>query len=350
MADALAVSGVQVRQQIARTPPDGAPRAEAALWLPDVDGTVQVPDARAVPARVQVALVVDPHAKAAALQSYDGLVVVHAALAQAVGTTLKRAGGREPPIHVARLPHAPVTTRDAEKALRGVRGRRVAVVDVRQDFEGDIERVVVQLGLRAQDAAAVLLVPHEERARTRVRSLCARHAVDAWITSGTDAVASTVAAADVFVGAPSWDELCLLAARAVEVVVIPDAPAPFVQLLAEARLLDDRHSVLQLAATLDRKLSDPGALDARGTALQSALCGPESELLEALGSIDPLPDGIRATQWEAVGPHAIRPTGTPALVDAKDTPLGAGPSPAERIEEQLHALKERIALDQKRPG
>jgi hypothetical protein len=345
IADALAVSGVQVRQQVQGTPHDGAPRADAALWMPDADGGVAHVDARAAPARVQIALVVDVDAKAQVLARYDALLAPHAAIAHAISATLKRAGGREPPVFTARVPAGPPVQRDAEKALRGVTGRRLAVVDARDHFESEIERIIVQLGLRSQGGAVLLLVPHDDRARGRARLLCERHAVDAWLVSGADGFASAASAIDLFVGQPSWEELLLLALYGVDVAVDPDHAAPLVRALIGARVLDDRHGTLQLAATLDRKLADPGALDARGVALKEALCGPERECLDAIARAEPLPDGARASQWEAVGPHAQKTAGGAPVVEARDPTGPPEPSRAQKIEDQLQALKDKIARE-----
>jgi hypothetical protein len=356
VADALAVVGVQVRQQVAGAPSDGAPRADVALWLPDVDGANPGPDPRTAPARVQAAFVVEPSpsnglgnaASAKALSRFDALVVPHESLREPLRAALRRATSRKVPVVVVRLPGEPLMAREAEKALRGVAGRRVVLLDVREGFDGDIERVIVQLGLKSQEGAVVLLAPHDERARNRIRSLCERHAVDAFLASGADGFALSIVAADLFLGRPSWDELMLAALHRTSVASLPMTQArALLEQMSKLRLVDEVVGTLQLAAALDRKLADPGSIDARGLALREALCGPERELVEALSSLEPTPQGHGASSWEAVGPQAARQNlaGGPGnvVVEARDANVPPEPSRAQRIEDALEALKQKIA-------
>ncbi len=357
IADALAVHGVQVRQQVRGAPFDGAPRADVALWFPDETGAVPAPDPRAAPARVHAALVVEPSAGGKNLSRYDALVVPHPSLRDPVRAAQKKAAhaGREIPVVVARLAGAPPAAREAEKALRGVAGRLVVVVDVRGkeggargsglDFEADIERVVVQLALQAQAAAVVLLAPHEERARARVRALCARHGVDAWLASGAEAFAQSVGAADLVVGCPAWHEILLTALTRTAVSLLPfEGPHAIVDGLLAARAVDDVMGVLQLAAALDRRLADPGALEAKGIALREALFGADKDLADALAALEPLPQGAHLqSAWEPVGPQAAQPgQGGGPVVDARDAGAPAEPSRGQKIEDALEALKARI--------
>lgn len=360
IADALAVHGIQVRQQLQGAPPDGAPRADAALWLPDVDGQTPAPDPRAAPARVQVALVVDGASAPRHLSRYDALVVPHEGFLP-LRAALKRASAREIPVVVARLPGSPLVAREAEKALRGVAGRRVVLLDVRDEpsrdgapeerkLDSDIERVIVQLALKSQEAAVVLLAPHEEHARARVRALCERHAVDAWLASGADGFAASIAAADLFLGRPRWDELLLAALHRVAVSWLPvSGPRPLFDVLhapqaGAPRLVDEVLGTLQLAAALDRRLADPGALEARGISLREALFGAERELIDTLAGVEPMPQGaLAASTWEPVGPHSVRQAATTAaVVEARDAGVPQEPSRAQKIEDALEALKRKL--------
>lgn len=363
IADALAVHGVQVRQQVASSgaTPDGAPRADVALWLPDADGRTPPPDARLAPARVHAALVVEPPAEPSLTSAnqngsakhfarYDALIVPHDGLRDVVRQGLRRSSSREVPVTVARLPGAPLVQRESEKALRGVGERRVVVVDVRPGPHGedvDLERLVVQLALKSHEGALVLLAPHDERSRSRVRTLCERHAVDAWLASGNDAFAQSITACDLFVGRPSWDELALAALHkvAVAALAVEGKRALLDALRTSTKVIDDVTSTLQLAAAIDRRLSDPGSLATRGLALREALFGPDKELIEALASLEPLPHGAAAAAiWEPIGPHAAdAPRGDAGKVDARDaaspSPPGASPSRAQKIEDELEALR-----------
>lgn len=367
VADALAVHGVQVRQQVHGALPDGAPRADVALWLPDNDGRNTAPDVRAAPARVHAALVVEPPADATAskaLARFDALLVPLEGLREPVRQALRRTSSREVPIVAVRLPGAPLLPREAEKALRSVAGSRVVLVDVRDDRssggvagDAEIERVIVQLALKSHEGAVVLLTSHEERARARVRSLCARHAVDAYLASGPDAFSQSIAASDLFMGRPSWDELLLAALHKVAVCVLPiDGKAALLDALrvpvaasshghARAALVDDVASVLSLAAALDRRLADPGSLDARGMSLREAVFGADAELIDALAGLEPLPHGATAAAaWELVGPHAVEAPREAGVVEAKDASSLASNSPsrAQQIEDALAALKHKM--------
>ena len=347
LADALGVHGVQVRQQLHGAPPDGAPRADLALWLPDADGETPMPDVRAAPARVHVALVVDPASPPRHLARYDALLVPLETLAEPVRATQRRAQGRECPVHVARLAGDVLVPRDAEKALRGVGARAVVVVDVRASFESDIERVVVQLALKAQPGVVVLLAPHDERSRARVRALADTHGVDAFLASGPDGLVQSVVAADLFLGRPSWDELLLLAMHRTAVSLLPqDKRGALVASLGSApgRAVDELLGMLQLAAGLDRHLADPGALQARGLMLHESFFGPERELLDRLASLEPSPHGAAAAaNWEPVGPHARGAATAPAAVEAREAGATSEPSRAQKIEDALSALKQKIA-------
>ncbi|OGQ25676.1 MAG: hypothetical protein A2138_22785 [Deltaproteobacteria bacterium RBG_16_71_12] len=347
LADALALHGVQVRQQLLGAPPDGAPRADVALWLPDGDGATPAPDARAAPARVHVALVIDPSAPARSLARYDALFVPHESLVAAVEAAQKRGGARERSVQVARLAGDVAAARDAEKALRGAAGRAVVVVDARGDFESDIERTIVQLALKAQPCTVVLLAPHDERSRARVRALADTHGVDAFLASGPDGLAQSIAAADLFLGRPAWDELLLLALHRTAVTLLPqDKRGPLLAGLVAAagRPVEELLGLLQLAAALDRMLGDPGALSARGLALHEALFQPERALLDQLAAAEPLPHGAAAlAAWEPVGPHAHGGAAPSAHVEAREAGAQAEPTRAQKIEDALSALKAKIA-------
>ncbi|MBI1947103.1 MAG: hypothetical protein HYS27_15510 [Deltaproteobacteria bacterium] len=351
LADAFAVHGVQVRQQLHGAPPDGAPRADVAFWLPDADGATPTPDVRAAPARVHVALVVDPTTPPRPLARYDALLVPHEALLAPVEAALKKAGGRERGVQVARLAGDATAARDAEKALHGVAGRTVVVVDARGtndgDREGDLERTVVQLALKAQPCAVVLLAPHDERSRARVRSLADTHGVDAFLASGPDGLAQSIAAADLYLGRPAWDELLLLALHRTALTMLPhDRRVALLAGLSSApgRPVDELLGLLQLAAGLDRMVVDPGALSARGLALREALYQPERALLDQLAAVEPLPQGAAAhAAWEAIGPHARGSAPPPGSVEAREPGAAAEPTRAQRIEDALSALKAKIA-------
>lgn len=347
LADGLAVLGVQVRQQLLGAPADGAPRADVALWLPDADGHTPLPDVRTAPARVHVALVVDPATPPRHLSRFDALLVPHESLLAGVAAAQRRTGGRQCPVRVARLAGDALVARDSEKALRGVGGRAVVVVDARDSFESEIERVIVQLALKGQPCTVVLLAPHDERSRARVRALAETHGVDAFLASGPDGLAQSVPAADLFLGRPAWDEVLLVALHRTALSLLPQDKRSALSaalLAAPGRPVDELLGMLQLAAGLDRLLGDAGALQTRGLLLHETLYGPERELLDVLAAVEPLPQGAAAAAaWEAVGPHAQSAAHEHPVVEAKEQGAAAEPTRAQKIEDALSALKQKIA-------
>ena len=345
---ALGVHGIQVARRARGSPAEAGPRADAAVWFPDVTGELCAPDPREVAARVHIGFVVDPVASVRGLHRFDALVVPHAALEAPLRAALSRAAASAPPVHVVRLPADAAMPRETEKAVRNVPSKPVVLVDVRDGFSGAIDRIVFQLALKSQDAALVLLAPHDEAARTRVRQLCARHGVDAWLSSSPDGVAASAGAVDIVIGRPMWDEVLVLAAHRVAVSWLGGEapPQPLTAALRQSGAIDEVGGVLQLAAALDRRLADPKSAATRGIALRELLIGPERAFLDVLGSVEPKAQGpFGASAWEAVGPHAdgLRAAAVGPVEGVEgDATTSREPPQAARIEEQLAALKARI--------
>ncbi|HEY1097319.1 MAG TPA: hypothetical protein VGF99_00265, partial [Myxococcota bacterium] len=334
------------RHQLHGAAADGAPRADVALWFPDLDGKTVVPDTRQAPARVHVAVVVDPSSSPRALSRYDALLVPNAAQHAAVVDVVARLS-RKPTVLAARLSGA-APARDAEKADRGVAGA-VVVVDMRARAAtaAEPERAFFQLALRNEAATLVLVGGDDDVDHERLRALAGRHAVPAWLAAGADGFASAVLAADIVAGGLSWDETLLAALCRVAVVHAPSTTLPAPALLASLRdkgLVDDVPGTLQLAATLDRRLKDHGALAARGLMLSEALLQPARGLFDTLAAIEPMPGTLSSSsRWQAIGPLAA--SGAVAAVDPQ-TP--APPSTAQKIDMELEALKARMLADSKR--
>ncbi|MDP2344254.1 MAG: hypothetical protein Q8O67_25065 [Deltaproteobacteria bacterium] len=347
IADAFVGLGVQTRLQLQGAPPDGSPRSDVALWLPDLHGQTQPPDPKAAAARVHVALVVDPTSSPRTLARFDALLVPCERLLPAVREAVQKSP-RAPAILSVRLCGQPPAA-DAERVERGFSGKRVVVVDVRAASAAgdDLERTVVQLALRSNDAALVLAAPADEAIQRRLRELCQRHLVDAWLAAGPDALSSTMGVADLIVGTPSWDEILLSALYRTPLALLPPASgahAPLAAALRDAGVVDDVMGTLQLAAAIDRRLYDPGATAARGLALGEALFSTEKALYDALASVEPLP-GTHApsSRWEPIGPHAdkaTQPAAQPVLAVDPNKPVP--PSPAQKIEDDLAALKAKL--------
>jgi hypothetical protein len=343
LADALASQGVVTRQQAHGGVPDGAPRADAALWCPAADGTTVAPDPRLAPARVHVAVVVDPTSSPRHLARYDALFVLAGGQVAAVRDALHKAP-RQPPLQAVRLACIG-PARDAEKAERGVAGRVIAL-DVRStsSLATDLERTILQLQLRDEAGALVLIAEDDDATLRRLRALAERHGVTAFLAAGADAMASAIVAADLVVGALSWDELLLAASARVAVASVPPAAArgqPLSGALRDAHVLDEIPGTLQLAATLDRLLRDEAGLTARGVALQEALLQPARGLTDALGEVAPLAGTqTTVTHWQAIGPATTTTAPPVAAIDA-----APARTTAQRIEDDLAALKARLAAE-----
>jgi hypothetical protein len=349
LSDDLAARGVQVARHVAGSAPEGSARADVALWLPDAAGRLLQPQPREAPARVVAGFVVDPGVDRAQLARFDALLVPHEALVEPVRAAAKKGGRHSPEVVAVRVPAAAALPREAEKAGRKLGDLPVVLVDTRHDFEADIERMIFQLALHDAPAVLVLLVPHDDRARARARSLCERHEVDAFLASGHEAFATAVPACDLVLGRPSWVELLLAAVHGTAVAWLGDeggAPRPLMRALRAAGALGEVTGVLQLAAALDGRLLDRGGMAASGTALHEQLVGEARAFLEVLGTLHPGSLELTgAAAWEAVGPHAKeRREGEPVKVEARDVGQGSGDR-AARIEAALTDLKARMRDD-----
>lgn len=351
VADGLAAQGVVTRHQLHHAAADGAPRADVALWFPDLDGRTIVPDTRQAPARVHVAVVVDPTSSPKALGRYDALIVPAAAQYPAVVDVVARLA-RKPAVIAARLCGAP-PSREAEKADRGVHGALLAVdVRARTAPAAEPERAFLQLALRNEAATLVLVGGDDDADLARIRAHADRHGIGAWLAAGAEGFASSVLAADLVVGAPSWDEVMLAALCRVALIHAASSSTTLPALLAtlrDANVVDDIPSTLQLAAAIDRRLRDHGALAARGVMLHEALLQSPRGLYDALAAVEPLPGTLSSSsRWQAIGPLA---QATPAPVTPVE-PAAPGapaapppPSTAQKIEDELTALKARMLAE-----
>jgi hypothetical protein len=342
LSDTLAVHGVQVTRHVAGAAPEGAARADLALWLPDVEGRLPEAADRDVPARVHAALAVRPDVDKTRALRFDALLPIHEVLVDPVARTLASAA-RAPEIVAAPLPLVPAESRDDAKRARGVGGRPVVAIDLRPDFDAVCDRVLFQLALAKEPAAWVLVVPADTDARARARTLAARHQVDAWLVSGQDAVVDALPAVDLLVGRLSWAELALAAAYRVALVWRDEEGPlePVLQVLRQTRALDTLVGVLQLAAELDNRLSDAGGLKTRGTVLADHLTADAPAFLARARGLRARAGASRTSTWEAIGPQAVKRARP--VVDARDPEAPPEEDRAQVIEDELRALKDRLA-------
>jgi hypothetical protein len=346
LAGNLSIHGVQVARHVRGGPAEGAMRADVALWLPDETGLLAPVESLEASARVHVGLVASAEQRAAGLLGYDAVLVPHEALVEPLTRTAERVAGLPPEVLPCRLPLLGEARRDEAKAARRVQGQQVALIDLHSGFERDAERVLFQLALASRPAAFVLRVPHDDRSRARLRQLCERHSFEGWMTSGPDAIAASVDAIDVLIGRPGWLDLLLAASEGVDVGWLESDDVPldaWMQVLVECRAVFTVGGVLQLGAALDRRLEDVGGSRASATLLAEQLIGEPRALLRTLGEVrEQLSAPRGAAAWERVGPEAAAAA---AAVDVKVDARSPdeGPDRAERIEDELAALKARLA-------
>jgi len=344
LAAALFAHGVQVTRHVRGASVDGGVRADVALWWPDPDGHVPVVDRARVHARVHAALLDGAPRDPSALATFDAVCVVHEALLESARLALAQAGVADGHVVHVRLPLSPSVARDVAKARHHVSGHAVVLVDVCDAFERDIERVMIQLALVGAPHVRVLHVPHDEKARARAREVAERHGVDAWLTSGPNALTGALVACDLFVGRPTTSTLLFAALHGVATVWLEgsgDARPPVESALVAARTVSTVDGVLHLAAVLERRLADRAGIDVEGTLLRAALVGEARPFIEVLGQLrehQSVPRGHLA--WEAIGPTAGANKPAPVVVDARgaDSEIER----AARIEDALRRLKERV--------
>jgi hypothetical protein len=345
LADALAAQGIVTRQQAHDSVPDGAPRADATLWFPAADGSTVAPDPRLAPARVHVAVVVDPASSPRHLARYDAIFVPGAGQLTAVRDAAHKAP-RQPPVQVVRLACVG-PARETEKAERGVSGR-VAAIDLRRtsSLSNDLERTLLQLQLKGEAGTLVLVGDDDEPTIRRLRGLAERHGVTAFHAAGPDAMSSAIVASDLVVGALSWDELLLAASSRVAVGGVPSTSPrgqPLLAALRDGHVLEEVPGTLQLAAALDRLLRDDAGLATRGLAVQEALLQPARGLADALAEVVPLTGTqTTVTHWQTIGPKAAPATAAAPVVPVEGAPTK---TTAQRIEDDLAALKARLAAE-----
>ena len=325
-------------------------KADVALWFPNAAGDWVAPSRKRVAAKVHVAFAFGQMVDRRKLSQFDAVWVPDSSLGEGLRAALGTFSA-DVPIVAERVPAHLSFQRQQEKSLRRLPDTPVILVDARHDFASEIERLVIQMGLVQRPATRVLLTPHDKDARERVRMLCERHGVDAFLASGDDALVASLPAVDWMIGRPSWAELLLVAAHQVALSWIgpePQAERSWLSLLRSQHLVDHVTGTLHLAADLEQKLRDVGGIRARGVMLKEQVVGMPRPFALALSKISPqvrAPTGSAA--WSPVGPHAAHRN---AVVDAPvaareghDTPLDQ----AQQIESALRDLRARLQAEQK---
>ena len=348
----LAAHGVSVTRHVAPGSRDRGVRADVAVWFSETNGAPPRPDPKEVPARAHVLWSPGGEAgRAPNASRYDAIFVPHSALQGDIAGALGKTPVHRAAVHACGLPFAPVSSRDSEKTARKIAHTPVVLVDVRDRFWSHIDRVMFQLALAKEPAQIVFLAPATDEARGRVRELADKSGLDAWLTSGAAALTHSAPATDLYIGRPSWTELMWLAAHRVQVAYLAvegATPSALVSTLRAEQRIDEVSGVLQLAAYVDRRLSDHGGMRAKGTLLEAALKTDARAFLDALGDVEPRPVAMRGG-WETVGPHAqhVPKVSQSGVVDARVTPAGTAPKDrAAAIEDALAALKKKLDHDE----
>ncbi len=346
MAMALEARGVRVCRHTLGAPPEGALRADVAIWLPDAAEATGGLVAREAFARTHVLLALDVKDARDNATGFDAIWAPHESMVGPLQDAVERTRGAfVPDVIPARLPALLRDERTAEKAARGLGNKPVVMLDVREQFWRDIERVVFHLTLAEKGPVFVIAAPHDDKARARVRELCQRHALDAYLASGPQVVSASAPAVDVWFGRPRAVELLLLAAHSVCTAWLAcDSTPP--DLLCEKLLshgaIAGGEGVLQLSATLDRLLGAAPA--AVGTLFKEHVVGDARAFVDTLASVKHHVSRPRGSAvWERIGPKADG-TGERGPVHAKQEPAkDAEKARADAIESALSALKARLS-------
>jgi hypothetical protein len=344
MANELLGHGVHVARHALGTTVDAGFRADVALWWQGLDGRLPNIDRTSVHARVHVIVLDDAAKETLPLLVADAVLVVSDALREPTRQRIVEAGANDPPVVSVRIPLSAAMPRDVAKTRHHVGGRSVVLIDLTDGFERDIERVMIQLALVNAPHVHVLHIPHDEKARARARDLATRHGVDAYLASGPQALASSLPAADLYVGRPTTREVLVAASHGVAVAWLEgegEVLSPVQRALRLSRSISSTEGVLHLAAFLERRLADRGGIETEGTLLKAAIVGEPRAFLTELGRVreqGALPRGN--TAWELVGPSAGEQKPGSPVVDAKQP--GDEVERAARIEDALRLLKERV--------
>lgn len=344
VAEALQAQGLSVATCVRGGPAIAGPRADVALWWCDVGGPSEAHELRAYPSRVHLALMPGLPPSRRALAPFDGVLLTHTGGELHPGP----AGPRDHEglsVCRVRLPMHVRARNEAEKRARKLGTKPCFLVDMRDDFDARAERIVFQLALTRTPITYVLWVPHDERARARVRDLCDRHGLAAWMISGAAAFVDAIPSVDVVIGRLSPMELVWLAAHRVAWVRTDEQstrPVTPSALPAVSHATAAPTSVLQWSAFLERYVEDPGRAQAQGIGLQSELIGEASRFVDALSEMAPRPDRLALrSPFEPVGPRRRTRAGEDLHPPA---PAGApeGSNEADRIEAALQSLKEKL--------
>lgn len=350
--EALSGLGIEVERRVHPEEPGSSPvsKADVAIWFPGPAGQWVAPDRKRVVAKVHAAFAFGQVLDRRKMSQFDAVWVPDSGLADGVRAALGNIS-TELPVLESKMPVQPTFHRQQEKSLRRLPDAPVILVDARHDFDADIERLVIQTGLVQGPATRVLLAPHDKDARERVRTLCDRHGVDAFLASGDDALIASLPAVDWVVGRPSWAELVLIAAHQVALSWVGPEPKGERQWLSSLRsrnLTEHVTGTLHLAAIVDQKLRDPGGIRARGVMLKDHMIGTPRSFALALAKISPrvrAPTGSAA--WSAVGPQAAQRNDVVqthvAAREGHESPLDQ----AQQIENALRDLRSRIEAEQK---
>jgi hypothetical protein len=345
---AVRVRGVQVeRHQLGRTSHGGG-RADLAIWFPMSDGRIPKLDRREISADFHAVYAVHLKADTERLLDFDQVLVHHSALQEPLDEIIADAstGDQKSTLMPLPLVLAKGTISDHEKTENGP----VVMLDLRQDYEQHIERVVFQVALAKHELTPVFLVPHDSRSRHRLRTLCERHGVPGFMVSGPEAITDSLWQIDDFIGRPQWAELLVLALTETSCAywdIESSTEDPVIADLLEQRAMGRVSGILQLAIALDRRVSDPGGLVAQGTVLKSKMIGDTKRFLDAAAQIHGQPAAQkRQNSWEPVGPKTESGSiNAPSAVDARDQD-SQSPDPGRGVEQALMDLKRKLGLSE----
>ena len=347
---AVRVRGVHIERHLIGRTGHGGVRADLAIWLPHPDGQVSEVDRREISADFHGAYVPNLNASLSRLADYDVLFVHHMAMESELKKALEDSSVSDCFIVDNRIPLEPPKGGAAPAQKHGMRPELRVMIDVRQDFELLIERVVFQLALTKCDIIPIFLVPHTSQARQRLRHLCERHQLSGFLASGPHAIADSAWEIDDFIGRPKWAEMLVLAMSKTSVAYWnterSDAD-PITRFLIEDRCMSHQSAgILQLAVELERRYEDKGGLIAQGKLLHRTLAGNTKSFLEQAATAFSRPQALRKRQpWEPVGPQSAVAHSQATVVTAREA---GDPKQDEGsgVEAALLEMKRRLGLSE----
>lgn len=350
---AVRPKGVQLERHFLGRTGHGGVRSDLAIWLPDSEGRIVDVDRHEISADFHGVYVPNLEGALERVTGYDILFVHHETMKHALHSALQRSSISD--CLIVCNPFSVAGQRAVQnRASKNILNPELTVmIDVREDFELLIERTVFQLALTKSEINPVFLVPHTSQARHRLRHLCERHQLPAFLASGPHAITDSAWDIDDFLGRPKWAEMLVLAMSQTPVAYWnterSDAD-PVLQSLIDNRSVTHLSAgILQLAVELEKRYSDKGGVVAQGQLLNRQLfVEPKAFLDGASSCLSKSFPSRKRHQWEPVGPHVTAAPASANPVAARES-NDAKTDDGSGVEAALLEMKRRLGLSEESP-